>query len=111
MAYAVIETGGKQYRVEEGNYIQVEKLDVKRSITFDKVLLYVNGDKIEIGQPYVKGIKVSAKVKDEGKDKKVIIYKFKRKTGYHRKIGHRQPYTGLLIEKISSKSSAASTEE
>lgn len=105
MVYAVIETGGKQYRVEEGEYLQVEKLDAKRSIIFDKVLLCVDGDKIEIGKPYIKGLKVSAKIKDEGKDKKVIIFKFKRKTGYKRKIGHRQPYTGLLIDKISSKSS------
>lgn len=105
MPYAVIETGGKQYKVEEGDYLQVEKLDAKRSITFDKVLLYVDGEKMEIGQPYLKGFKVSAKVKDEGKDKKVMIYKFKRKTGYKRKIGHRQPYTGIIIDKISSKAS------
>lgn len=100
MAYAVIETGGKQYKVEEGDYIQVEKLDAKKSITFDKVLLFVDGDKIEVGQPFVKGVKVTAKVNDEGKDKKIIVYKFKRKTGYKRRRGHRQPYTGIVIDKI-----------
>ena len=96
--YAIIETGGKQIRVEEGAVIFVEKLDVNEgeTVVFDKVVAY--SDKTtKIGTPYVAGAKVSAKVEKQGKAKKIIVYKYKAKKGSsHRKQGHRQPYTCLL---------------
>ena len=99
--YAIIATGGKQYKVEEGDVIRVEKLDVKEGeeITFDQVL--VVGDKeLKIGDPTVSGASVKATVVAEGKEKKVIVYRYKPKTGYHKKNGHRQPYTQVKIDKI-----------
>ena len=93
--YAIIATGGKQYKVSEGDVIKVEKLDaeVGAKITFDHVLL-VGGDTVKVGTPNVDGAKV------EGKDKKVIVYKYKRKTGYHKKNGHRQLFTQVKIDNI-----------
>ena len=99
--YAIIATGGKQYKVEEGDVIRVEKLDVKEGeeVTFDQVL--VVGDKeLKIGDPTVSGASVKATVVAEGKEKKVIVYRYKPKTGYHKKNGHRQPFTQVKIEKI-----------
>lgn len=98
---AVIETGGKQYYVEEGSEIFVEKLDANAGdkVTFDKVLM-VNG---EAGIPYVKGAKVEAKVVKNGKDKKIVVFKFRAKKKYRRTQGHRQPYTKVEITKISTK--------
>ena len=103
--YAVIETGGKQYKVTEGMKLAVEKLEVKDNakVSLDKVLLLVNGDAVTIGKPYVTGASVSATVIRNDRDDKVLIIKFKSKTGYHKKRGHRQPYTYLKIEKINSK--------
>lgn len=100
--YAVIATGGKQYRVEEGQVLNVEKLaDANESVVFDQVLL-VGGDDVKIGTPTVAGATVIAKVLGETKGKKVIVYKYKRKTGYHKKNGHRQQYTTVKIEKINA---------
>ena len=101
--YAVIETGGKQYKVAQGDIITVEKLKVDAGSTykFDKVLLLADDDDISIGKPYVDGAAVSASVIGDGKEKKVIIYKFKSKKGFHKKKGHRQPFTKLKIESIS----------
>ncbi len=100
--YAIIETGGKQYKVAEGDVIFVEKLDaeVDSTYTFDKVLV-IGGDEAKIGAPVVEGATVSAKVLKQGKDKKVIVFKYKPKKNYRRKQGHRQPYTKLQIEKIN----------
>ncbi len=100
--YAIIETGGKQYKVAEGDVIFVEKLDaeVEATYTFDKVLA-VGGDEMKIGAPVVEGATVSAKVLKQGKDKKVIVFKYKPKKNYRRKQGHRQPYTKVQIEKIN----------
>ena len=100
--YAIIETGGKQYKVAEGDVIFVEKLDaeVEATYTFDKVLA-VGGDEVKIGAPVVEGASVSAKVLKQGKDKKVIVFKYKPKKNYRRKQGHRQPYTKVQIEKIN----------
>lgn len=102
--YAIIETGGKQVRVEEGQDIFVELLNVEadQDYTFDKVLM-VGGDKTKVGTPYIKGATVTAKVVKNGKAKKVIVYKYNAKKDYHRKQGHRQPYTKLTIEKINLK--------
>jgi len=100
--YAIIETGAKQYRVEPGQILDVEKLPVEagKEIALDKVLLFSNGEGPQIGQPYVTGMKVSAEVVEQGRDKKVIVYKFRHKVNYHRKKGHRQEYTRLKIKEI-----------
>ena len=100
--YAIIETGGKQLRVEEGSVIYVEKLDaeVGKEYVFDKVVTVENNG-LTIGTPYVEGAKVTCKVEKQGKGKKIIIFKYKRKKGSsRRKQGHRQPYTKLTVEKI-----------
>jgi large subunit ribosomal protein L21 len=104
MAYAVIQTGGKQYRVESGNEIEVEKLDaeVGEDIQLSEVLLVADGGKIQIGAPFVNGAKVGAKVVDQFKDDKVIAFKFRRRKGYHRTVGHRRQLTKLKIESIST---------
>lgn len=101
--YAVIATGGKQYKVSEGDVIKVEKLGVEagQTYTFDKVLL-VSGDEVKVGAPAVEGATVEADVIGDTKGKKVIVYKYKRKTGYHKKNGHRQQYTAVKIEKINA---------
>lgn len=100
--YAIIATGGKQYKVSTGDKVRVEKLDkeVGDKVTFEEVLLVSDGT-VTVGNPYVKGAKVEAKVTDQAKDKKVIVYKYKPKTGYHKKNGHRQLYTELEIGKIT----------
>lgn len=100
--YAIIETGGKQYRVSEGSICRVEKLPAEAGteITFDKVLAVKNGENMEIGKPYLQGAKVSAKVISQGKGKKIIVFKYKPKKNYRKKQGHRQPFTQVLIQKI-----------
>lgn len=101
--YAIIATGGKQYKVAEGDVIRVEKLgvDAGQSVTFDQVLVVSNDAELKIGTPVVDGASVTATVVKEGKAKKVIVYKYKPKTGYHKKNGHRQPYTKVKIDKIT----------
>jgi large subunit ribosomal protein L21 len=101
--YAIIETGGKQVRVEVGQMIYVEKLDVKEEskYVFDKVLL-VSDKSVKVGTPYVEGAKVSAKVVKNGLSKKIRIYKYKAKDNERKTIGHRQPYTCLVIESINA---------
>jgi large subunit ribosomal protein L21 len=98
--YAVIETGGKQYRVSAGDILDVELLDNQESVTFSNVLLLAEGEKVEVGTPYLKGAKVSAKVLGTNKDDKVTTFKYKNKINYHRTIGHRQNYTRIQIEEI-----------
>ncbi len=101
--YAIFETGGKQYKVSEGDIIFVEKLEVAEEevITIDKVVAVGGENGINVGAPYVSGASVSAKVLKQGKDKKVVVFKMKSKKGYRKKQGHRQPYTKIQIEKIS----------
>lgn len=101
--YAVIETGGKQYKVEQGDVVFIEKLGVAEgeTVTFDKVLI-VGGDEVKVGAPYVDGASVEASVLKNGKDKKIIVYKYKPKKGYHKKQGHRQPYTKVEIKAINA---------
>ncbi|MFW5841975.1 MAG: 50S ribosomal protein L21 [Bacillota bacterium] len=101
--YAVIETGGKQQRVEEGAVIYVEKLEAEAgdTVTIDRVLM-LGGDSLTIGNPYVDGAKVEAKVVKHGKQKKITVFKFKAKKKYRRKQGHRQPYTKLEITNIQA---------
>lgn len=102
--YAVIETGGKQYKVQEGDVIFVEKLDVAEgdAVTFDKVLVVGKEKSISAGAPYVKGASVEAKVVKQGKNPKIYVYKFKAKKNYRRKTGHRQPYTKVEIGAINA---------
>ncbi|WP_077621368.1 50S ribosomal protein L21 [Sediminibacillus massiliensis] len=101
--YAIIETGGKQVKVEEGQAIYVEKVEgeVGDSVTFDKVLI-VGGDDVKVGAPFVDGASVTAKVEKQGRGKKVTVFKYKPKKNYQRKQGHRQPYTKLTIDKINA---------
>ena len=100
--YAIIATGGKQYTVAEGDEIFVEKLGLNEgdSVTFDQVLL-VNDGKVKVGTPTVAGATVTGTGLKEGRAKKVVVYKYKAKKGYHKKNGHRQPYTKVKIDKIT----------
>lgn len=102
--YAVITTGGKQYRVQEGDVLFVEKLDaeVESTVELTEVLAVAKDGEIKVGTPVVEGAKVVAKVVAQGKAKKVIVFKYKPKKDYRRKNGHRQPYTKLVIEKIEA---------
>ena len=102
MKYAVIRTGGKQYRVAEGDEIEVDKLEAEKgkAFTFDEVLLFVDGDKVKIGQPLVKGVKVKAKIIDQIKGKKIRVATFKAKARYRRVKGFRSRLTKVKIEKI-----------
>lgn len=116
--FAIIETGGKQYQVETDRYIDVELLDAKvdETITFDKVVAIIDGEASKIGQPYVEGVVVTAKILKHDKDKKVIVYKQRRKKGYRKKQGHRQNFTRILVEDITgskpkAKKAAAETTE
>jgi large subunit ribosomal protein L21 len=101
--YAVIKTGGKQYRVSQGDVIVVEK--IKRAegvdnITFQEVMMVVDGDDVTVGTPFIDGAKVQATVVEDGKNEKIIVYKYKKKKDYRRKQGHRQPYTKVEITEI-----------
>jgi len=103
MAYAVIQTGGKQYRVAEGDVIEVEKLDVEpgTDAKFEQVLLVFDGDNLSIGMPLVAGAAVTAEVVEQTKAPKVVAFKFRRRKGYHRTVGHRRQLTRLKIKTIS----------
>mgnify|MGYP001774239124 FL=1 len=100
--YAIIETGGKQYKVAEGDIITVEKLGVEagQEYTLDKVLVLAKDGNVKVGAPYVEGAAVTASVIGDGKAKKVVVYKYKPKKGFHKKNGHRQPFTKLQIKSI-----------
>ncbi len=102
--YAVIETGGKQYKVSEGDVLFIEKLDVQEgeTVTFDKVLILADGENVTVGAPAVAGATVTAKVEKQGKSKKIYVFKMKRKKNERKKKGHRQPYTKVTIEKINA---------
>ncbi|TCP32245.1 LSU ribosomal protein L21P [Scopulibacillus darangshiensis] len=101
--YAIIETGGKQLKVEEGQALYIEKLQAEEgeTVTFDKVL-FVGGDNVKVGAPTVEGASVTAKVEAHGRGKKVVVFKFKRRKHYRRKQGHRQPFTKVTIDKINA---------
>ena len=104
MQFAIIKTGGKQYKVAEGDVLRIEKLNMlagveRKEVFFDEVLLVVNGE-VKLGRPIVSGAKVSAKVIEEGKGDKKMVFRYKSKTRQHKKKGHRQPYTKIQITKI-----------
>ena len=102
--YAIIATGGKQYKVEEGSVLFIEKLEaeVDATVTFDKVLAVSADDAMTFGAPYVEGATVAAKVLKQTKGKKVVVYRYKSKKGYHKKKGHRQPFTKVEIQAINA---------
>lgn len=103
--YAVVETGGKQYRVEQGMTVQVERLDAEpgATVTLDRVMLVGDGEDLSVGAPVVKGASVVATVVGHGRGRKVVVMKYKPKAHYRRKTGHRQGYTTLKIDKIDLK--------
>ena len=105
--YAIIETGGKQYRVQEGDVLTIEKLGVEagETVEFDKVLVLA-GEELKVGAPYVEGAKVVGEVVENGKAKKVIIFKYKAKKDYRKKQGHRQPYTMVKIVSLTGEAPA-----
>ena len=111
--YAIVESCGKQYKVAEGDIVFFEKLDAEegKKVTFDKVILVSEEGKIQIGNPYVKGVKVEGKVISHGKAKKIIVFKMKAKKNYRRKQGHRQPYTKVEITSIKLTAKKAETKK
>lgn len=98
----VIKTGGKQYKVKEGQMIKIEKLPVEEeeTVEFDKVLAVLGEEETEFGRPYLEDVNVSGRVIEQGKNKKIVVFKYKAKKRYRKKMGHRQPYTKVLIENI-----------
>lgn len=100
--YAVIKTGGKQYRVAEGDLLRVEQIkgEVGDAVEFDEVLMIKNGERVEIGRPILKDSKVVGEIAEQGKRKKIVVFKSKRRKGYRKKQGHRQLYTALRIKEI-----------
>ena len=101
--YAVIETGGKQYRVAAGDTVYIEKLagEIGDAVEFDRVLL-VSGDEVSVGQPLVSGARVSGEIVEQGRDKKLIVFKLKRRKDYRRKNGHRQAFTAVKINAVTA---------
>jgi large subunit ribosomal protein L21 len=102
--YAVIKTGGKQYRVEAGEEVKVEKLqgEVGDPVAFDKVLLTSDGEKVDVGRPYLENAKVVGRITRHHKDKKIVVFKYKRRKGFRRKRGHRQEFSLVKIENIET---------
>lgn len=102
--YAIIETGGKQYRVSEGDILAVEKLNANEgdNVEFDRVLTVVKDSELILGKPIIDGAKVTAKVLAHGKGKKILVFKYKAKSNYRKRQGHRQPFTKVVIEKIEA---------
>ena len=100
--YAIIQTGGKQYKVTEGSVLKVEKLNAQPGdrLTLDQVLMISDGDNVKVGNPVVPNAQVTAVVLEQGKGKKIVVFKYKRRKNYRRKQGHRQPYTKIKVEKI-----------
>ena len=102
--YAVVQTGGKQYRVAEGDVVKIEKLIAEEgdAVVLDSVISVVNEGEVLLGKPFVQGAKITAKFLEQGRDKKILVFKYKAKSNYRRRQGHRQSYTKLLIEKIEA---------
>ena len=102
--YAVVATGGKQYKVQEGDILRVEKLEgeVGATVTFDKVLMTSNGEEVSLGAPLLEGAEVTGEIVEQGKAKKIIVFKYKRRKRYRRTQGHRQPFTAVKISAIKA---------
>jgi large subunit ribosomal protein L21 len=107
--YAVVNSGGKQYRVQEGDVLRVEKLDaeVGDTVDFDRVLLFNDGETVQVGRPLLEDVTVRGRVVERGKAKKVLVFKYKRRKGYRRTQGHRQPFTAIRIDRIGPEGEAA----
>ena len=102
--YAIIKTGGKQYKVAEGDILNVEKLNAKKGaeVVFDEVLAIVNDGEVTVGKPFINGAKVTATVEDQGKGEKILVFKYRAKVNYRKRMGHRQPYTAVKISGIQA---------
>jgi large subunit ribosomal protein L21 len=102
--YAVVSSGGKQYKVQEGEILRLEKIsgEVGNPVSFDNVLLFSDGERVSIGQPLLENVRVSGHIVEQGKAKKIVVFKYKRRKRYRRKQGHRQQYTAVKIESINS---------
>jgi large subunit ribosomal protein L21 len=113
MAYAIIKTGGRQFRVAEGDTIDVDILDVEpgKTATFGDVLMFADGDNVTHGNPLISDAKVTAEVVEQRKDKKVIAFKYKRRKGYHRTVGHRRKLTRVKIKSINVGAKKATTKK
>lgn len=100
---AIVETGGKQYKVEEGKYVDIELLEANEgdSVSLDKIVMIVDGENSQVGQPYIKGAVIKGKVLKNDRDKKVLVYKMRCKKGYRKKNGHRQSFSRFMVESIS----------
>ena len=100
--YAIIKTGGKQYKVAEGDVLNVEKLDAEKGaeVVFDEVLAIVNDGEVTLGKPFIDGAKVTATVEEQGKGEKILVFKYRAKVNYRKRMGHRQPYTAVKISGI-----------
>jgi len=100
--YAVIATGGKQYKVKEGDILRVEKIpgEIGADVSFDKILMFSDGENVKIGQPVLDDVAVNGHIVSQGKSKKIIVFKYKRRKRYRRKQGHRQQYTAVKIDNI-----------
>ena len=111
--YAIVETDGKQYKLEEGRYVDIELLDAKENdkVTFDKIVMLVNGKKSKVGQPYVEGALVEGSIVKNDKAKKIIVFKQRPKKGYRKKQGHRQQFSRVMINKINTKAGKKAQDE
>ena len=111
--YAIVETGGKQYQVEEGRYVDIELLDGEKDskVVFDNIVMIVNGKKSKVGQPYVAGASVEGKIMLHDRAKKIIVYKQRPKKGYRKKQGHRQGFTRVMISKIRTSAKKSASED
>ena len=107
--YAVVNSGGKQYKVQKGEVLKVEKIsgDVGSSVTFDRVLMFFDGENVSIGQPVLDSVSVEGHIVEQGKAKKIIVFKYKRRKRFRRKNGHRQQFTAVLIDSIKAKGTKA----
>ena len=107
--YAVVNSGGKQYKVQKGEVLKVEKIsgDVGSSVTFDRVLMFSDGENVSIGQPVLDSVSVEGHIVEQGKAKKIIVFKYKRRKRFRRKNGHRQEFTAVLIDSIKAKGTKA----
>ena len=102
--YAIVKTGGKQYKIHEGDIIRVEKIkgNIANAVSFDQVLLFSDGENTNIGQPVLDNVTVKGHIVEQGKEKKIIVFKYKRRKRYRRKQGHRQQYTAVKIDQIEA---------
>lgn len=102
--YAIVKTGGKQYKIHEGDIIRVEKIpgSVGNPISFDKVLMFSDGENVSIGKPALDNVTIKGRIVEQGKNKKIIVFKYKRRKRYRRKQGHRQEYTAIKIDQIEA---------